>query len=244
MSLAILKHDMATVLMAPWEMTIASWAASASNLLGAVTNGSPVIAGDHAATFSAKPAGEARPVPTAVPPWASSSGRAGSFRCRRMRVFDLLGVSAENSWPSVSGVASWVWVRPILMMSAQAFALASRALMQVFERREQGWTTSSAQATCMAVGIGVVGRLGHVDVIVGVDRLLRAHLAAEHLDGAVGNDLVGIHVGLGARSCLPDDEREVIVMLAVDDLLRGGNDGLADLWIHLAERDVGLRRPA
>jgi hypothetical protein len=30
--------------MAPWENTMASWAASASNLLGAVTNGSPVIA--------------------------------------------------------------------------------------------------------------------------------------------------------------------------------------------------------
>jgi hypothetical protein len=28
--------------------------------------------GDFSATFSAKPSGEARPVPTAVPPWASS----------------------------------------------------------------------------------------------------------------------------------------------------------------------------
>jgi hypothetical protein len=72
-------------------------------------------------------------------------------------------------------------------------------------------------------------------VVVGVDRLLGAHLAAEHLDGAVGDHLVGVHVGLGAGAGLPDDEREVIVELAVDDFLRGGDDGLAKFGVHLAQ---------
>ena len=40
MSLAILNSAAATVLSAPWQNTIASCAASASNLLGAVVNGS------------------------------------------------------------------------------------------------------------------------------------------------------------------------------------------------------------
>ena len=72
MSLAILNRDAAAVLSAPWLNTMASWAARASNLLGAVTKGRPVIAAIRSATFSAKPIGAFRPVPTAVPPWASS----------------------------------------------------------------------------------------------------------------------------------------------------------------------------
>ena len=44
MSLAILNSEAATVLMAPWANTMASWAASASNLLGAVVKGRPVMA--------------------------------------------------------------------------------------------------------------------------------------------------------------------------------------------------------
>ena len=82
MSLAILKSEAATVLMAPWLITMASWAASASNLLGAVVNLSPVILAILRATFSAKPLGALRPVPTAVPPCAScmSSGRVWRMR--------------------------------------------------------------------------------------------------------------------------------------------------------------------
>jgi hypothetical protein len=49
----------------------------------------------------------------------------------------------------------------------------------------------------------VVRRLAHIDVVVGMDRLLRAHLAAQHLDGAVRDHLVGVHVGLGAGAGLP-----------------------------------------
>ncbi len=88
MSLAILKQLMATVVMAPWVMTIASWAASASNLLGAEVNGRPVMAAMRAATLSAKPTGEARPVPTAVPPWASCMS-IGSVISMRLMPFSI-----------------------------------------------------------------------------------------------------------------------------------------------------------
>jgi hypothetical protein len=53
-------------------MTIASCAASASNLFGAVTKGRPVIAAISAATRLSKPTLVFSPVPTAVPPCASS----------------------------------------------------------------------------------------------------------------------------------------------------------------------------
>ena len=49
-------------------------------------------------------------------------------------------------------------------------------------------------------------------MIVGVDGGLAAELAAEQLDGAVGDDLVGVHVGLGAGPRLPDYQREVVVI--------------------------------
>ena len=50
---------------------MASWEARASNLLAAVTKGRPVSRATWAANSSAKPALALRPVPTAVPPWAS-----------------------------------------------------------------------------------------------------------------------------------------------------------------------------
>jgi len=64
-------------LIAPCAWTIASWVASASNLLGAVTNFSPVSREISAAAFTANSRCVLTPVPTAVPPSASSA-RCGS----------------------------------------------------------------------------------------------------------------------------------------------------------------------
>ena len=60
----------------------------------------------------------------------------------------------------------------------------------------------------------VVGGLRHVDVIVGVDQLRIAALAAENLDGAVGEDLVGVHVMRGACARLIDIHDEVLLPVA------------------------------
>lgn len=60
--------DTATTLSAPLASTTASCAASASNLLGAVSKGSPVSSATAEAKRSAKPFFVFRPVPTAVPP--------------------------------------------------------------------------------------------------------------------------------------------------------------------------------
>jgi len=55
-------------------------------------------------------------------------------------------------------------------------------------------------------------------VVIGVNRLLGAHDTTEQLDGAVGDDLVDVHVGLGAGAGLPDDQGEVVHQLARGDL--------------------------
>lgn len=75
---------------------------------------------------------------------------------------------------------------------------------------------------------GIVGRGGHVDMVVGVDRLLAAHGSAQDLNCTVGDDLVGIHVGLGARAGLPDNEREMVNQLEVGNLSGGLLDRLAN----------------
>ncbi len=82
-------------------------------------------------------------------------------------------------------------------------------------------------------GERVVRRLRHVDVIVGMDRLLRSHLAAGNFDRAVGDDLVHVHVGLGAAAGLPDAERELIIQLAGDDFV-----GRLDDKLRFVSREV------
>ncbi len=90
-------------------------------------------------------------------------------------------------------------------------------------------------------GERVVGGLAAVDVIVGVNRRLAAQLAARKLDGSVGDHLVGVHVGLGPAAGLPHEQREVIVELALDDLVRRLADepdrlGRKHLQIPVGER--------
>ena len=71
-SSAILMSEAARVRRAPLVMTRASWAARAANLLGAVTKGSPVSSAMAEATRVPNSGWVLRPVPTAVPPAASS----------------------------------------------------------------------------------------------------------------------------------------------------------------------------
>ena len=68
-------------------------------------------------------------------------------------------------------------------------------------------------------GKAVVRRLPHVDVVVGMDRLFGADLAAEDLDSAIGDDLVHVHVGLGAGAGLPHHQREIAGEPTLDDLI-------------------------
>ena len=76
MSLAIFISATATPRSAALARTIASSEPWAANLLGAVTNGWPVSRAIRSATLSLNPGGALRPVPTAVPPIASSSSPA------------------------------------------------------------------------------------------------------------------------------------------------------------------------
>ena len=88
-------------------------------------------------------------------------------------------------------------------------------------------------------GERVVGRLAEIDMIVGVDRALRANGAAEHFARAVGDHLVQIHVGLGAGAGLPHDQREMAIERAGDHLVGRRGDRLRQALVDQAEFEIG-----
>ena len=171
-----------------------------------------------------------------VEPGAHGRAAGGQLVEAGQRQLDALEVgrragprSRRTPGPRVSGTASIRWVRPILVMSAKATALSCSASRSAADRREEPVHDLLDRGDVHGGREGVVGRLRHVDVVVGVDRLLGAHHAAGQLDGPVGDDLVGVHVGLRAAAGLPDAQREVVVELALG---------------HLAGRLLDQRRPA
>ncbi|KAH3686523.1 hypothetical protein WICPIJ_002501 [Wickerhamomyces pijperi] len=81
----------------------------------------------------------------------------------------------------------------------------------------------------------VVGRLGLVDVVVWVDWLLGTQLTAQQLNGSVGDDFVGVHVGLSTGPSLEDNQWEVVQQLTGRDFISGLLDGLGDGWVQSTE---------
>ena len=118
----------------------------------------------------------------------------------------------EISCPSVSGTASWRCVRPILTMSRERLGLPRRACRA--SRRTAGTSRPricSTAAMCMAVGKVSFDDWLLLTSSFGWTSFFEPERPAEELDRAVGDDLVGVHVGLGAAAGLPDHQREVVV---------------------------------
>ena len=77
-----------------------------------------------------------------------------------------------------------------------------------------------------------------------MDRRFGATRAAENLVGAIGDHLIDVHVGLGARAGLINRQRKMIIELAVEDFLRRLDNRLGAPGIEEAERAIGFRRGA
>ena len=86
---------------------------------------------------------------------------------------------------------------------------------------------------------GVVGGLATIDVVVGVDGLLRPAFATGQLNRTVADDLVGVHVGLGARTGLEDHQRELVIEFSGDDLVGGLDDEVGNVARQLTQFLVG-----
>ena len=121
---------------------------------------------------------------------------------------------------------------PAALDDAGVLALEhAQRLLQLFHGRDQRLLQRQHRRDVQRGGKGVVGGLAHVHVVVRV---------AEGLPGEgvcpVGDDLVDVHVGLGARAGLPDHQGEV--------LLGGPGDDRELLFRHLPgqQRPVGPGR--
>ena len=78
-------------------------------------------------------------------------------------------------------------------------------------------------------------------MIVWITVLVFTFLVAHQLEGAVGDHLVGVHVRRRAGAALEDVELELVVQLAVDDLLAGAFDRGEDLLRESTGLVVGAR---
>ena len=214
--------------MAPWLITMASCAASASNLLGALVKGMRGDLGDARGDLLGEALGRIE---------AGADGRAALRQLHQVgqRRFDAL--DAVRHLRRVAGelLAERERRRVLRMRAADLddvrprLRLGVERLVQVAQGRQQAMMDLLRAGDVHGRRIGIVRRLAHVDVVVGMHRLLGAHHAAQHLDRAVRDHLVGVHVGLRAGAGLPHHQREMLVELAVDHFLGGRDDGLAEL---------------
>ena len=81
-------------------------------------------------------------------------------------------------------------------------------------------------------GIGVVAGLGRVHLVVGVEG--HAPLCRQ-----MGDDLIDVHVGLGAAAGLPDHQGKLLIPLPRPDLPAHGGDGVSLLLCQLTTVGVG-----
>ena len=176
MSLAILLREAATVLRAPWACTRASWLARASNLLGAVTKGRPVSSASFAATRTANSGCALRPVPTAVPPRASSQ-QVGQRGLEMLQAVVELGHVARELLAQGQG-------RRVLQMGAadlhdvrEGLGLRVKRVAQVTHVRDDLVLQRLHRGHVHGRREDVVAGLALVHVVVGVDEALLAPLA-------------------------------------------------------------------
>ena len=151
MSFEIFNSESAIVLSMPDNAACASCAARDSNLFGADTNGKPVRTDISCAMSSAYLGCELRPVPTAVPPMASSVKCTIAALARSSELRSCCAYP-PNSWPRVMGTASIRCVRPIFTMLSHSRDFLSSSSRSNRRAGTKPSCTSYAVATDMAVG--------------------------------------------------------------------------------------------
>ena len=88
----------------------------------------------------------------------------------------------------------------------------------------------------------VIGGLADVHVVIWMHGIARTTLASKHLDRAIGDHLVGVHVRRGARSGLEDIHDKLVVMHTVGYLCRCLTYGVCKVLVEQSQIGVHLRR--
>ena len=106
----------------------------------------------------------------------------------------------------------------------ELFGLCFKRLLHTPHRRDQRIVHAFGGGNVHGRGKSVIRRLRHIDVVVGMDRILRPKHAPGQLDGAIGDDFVGIHIGLRAAARLPNAQGKFVIQRAGDDFITGLKD--------------------
>ena len=122
--------------------------------------------------------------------------------------------------------------------------LASGHLDEARKRRQQ-LIQPPQDAQPNRGGDCVIGRLRHIDVIIGMDGLFAGfNVIAEDLIGAIRHHLVGVHVMAGARARLKGIDHKMLMMLSSQDFVARLNDGFREFGVEQAQVPVHFgRRP-
>ena len=81
---------------------------------------------------------------------------------------------------------------------------------------------------------GIVGALGHIDMVIGMD--LQARMI---LGGDMGNDLIDIHIALGTAAGLPDLQGKFMGIASFQNAGAGFGNGLSGLPVQSAQLHIG-----
>ena len=202
MSLPILTSATASARRLPDSSTRASRAPCTAKWSPASASGSSRSRANWSITSVGEPGGQLMPVPTAVPPSGSSPTLPSVDLRRARRLGDLGCVAAELlAERDRRGVHEVRATR--LDDLGERMRLGPQRQAQVLQRREQHGLRLVRRRHVDRRREHVVRRLRGVDMVVGVDR------AAEPLRRQVGQHLVGVHVGAGARTGLEHVDGEV-----------------------------------
>src|SRR5207249_3499043 len=85
----------------------------------------------------------------------------------------------------------------------------------------------------------IIAGLTHVHMIVRMDRLLVAYLAAERLDRSIRDDLIGIHVGGSTRSGLENIDDKMLIEFSIGSFSSRVHDRVADAFIQEPKIHIG-----
>ena len=241
-SLAILKHATASVRSAPLAATSASWPRERGELVRCGAEGRTREVGDLAG-YALRPLGMRVEPGSDGGPAERQLVKAVERALERALAEGELGRPSAELLPERQRRRVHQVRAPDLHDVLESLALGLDALAQRGDRRQEALLDLESDGDVHHGREHVVGRLRAVHVVVGMDRLL----ASPSMPPAISiarfeMTSFGVHVRLRAAPGLPDDQREVGVERAGDDLVGRAHDEVALGRVELSEVLVGEGR--
>ena len=76
----------------------------------------------------------------------------------------------------------------------------------------------------------VIGTLGHIDMVIGMKEFFPCHFIP-----TICNHFIEIHIGLGAASCLPYNQRKLSIQFTCQNLVANLTNIITTFLIHFAD---------